>query len=144
MGNWQNAESSFAQYLRDAGIPAYRDVRHNYSKKDFEVKICGDPRWKMDSKYRKNQPFRHHGFIREIEDKYCSKNPTKYRVKEIDIKDTPVLFSKNYKEDHGYVSIHVKVFAKLLKSYLDAEGFDFDKGWDEYNRRVAELNGESE
>lgn len=144
MGNWQNAEAAFAKYLRDVGIPAYRDVRFNYGKKDFEVKVCGDTRWKMDSKYRKNQPFRHHGTMREIETKYCDKNPTSYRGEKVEIKDTPVLYSKNYKEDHGYVTIHVKVFAQLLKAFLDSEGFDYERGWKEYEQRVRNLNGEAE
>lgn len=106
--NWKGAENQLANVLKDFGIPAYRKTRAgNWSISDTDVGVEGHDNLKLDSKYTKAQPFRHHGLLEVICEKYC-KNP----------EDVGILFTKNYKEHFGNVTIHVKFFAMLLSYWL--------------------------
>jgi len=106
--NWKNAERKLAEELQKEGIPAYRVSRAgDFGKSDTDVKIEGAEFLQLDSKYTEAKPFRHHGLLRVIKDKYCKKP-----------EDVPILFTKNYKEHSGCITVEAKFFAKLLQAYL--------------------------
>ena len=106
---WKGAEKQIAQILRDFGVPAERMSRAaNWSQKDYEVHVEGTGHFlKIDSKYTQAKPFRHHSLMREIQFKYC-KSPG----------DEAVLFTKNYKEHSGFVTIRAEFFAELVAALL--------------------------
>lgn len=109
-GNWKQAEKLLADVLCQFKIPAYRKNRaNNYAISDTDVGIEGHDEFKLDSKYSKAAPFRHHGKIEIIKSKYC-------KTKE----DIAILFTKNYREQYGYITIDVRFFAALLSYWLGA------------------------
>lgn len=107
--NWKNSESKLAEILCKYSIPAYRKLSRSgsFGISDFDVGVTDQEWLKLDSKYSQAQPFRHHGKIKVIEEKYC-KEP----------KDVPILFTKNYKERSGYITIKAEWFACLLSYWL--------------------------
>ena len=79
----------------------------NYALSDYDVEIEGHSFFKGDSKYSASNPYRHHGKIKEIESKYCKEEG-----------DVPVLYTRNYKEHGGYISVKDEYFAMLLSYWL--------------------------
>jgi hypothetical protein len=108
--NWKNAEKLLSKIYNKFGIPSNRVSRAaNYSVSDFDVRIENAEWVKSDSKYTK-RPFRHHGLIREGEFKYCKSKG-----------DFFVLFTKNFSEPSGMVTIRAEFFAALLSYWLGCE-----------------------
>lgn len=107
--NWKNAESLFAKVLQEFKIPAVRKTSRagNFGLSDYDVEIEGHSFFKGDSKYTKAAPFKHHGLLKTIEAKYC-KEPG----------DEAVLYTRNYKERKGVISVDDRFFAMLLSYYL--------------------------
>jgi hypothetical protein len=107
-GNWKAAEKSFARVYQEFGIPAVRKNRaNNYSISDDDIEIEGQPWIRSDSKHTKAQPFRHHGKLREIEEKYCTKTG-----------DVAVLRTHNHREHGGVISVRDRFFSMLLAYWL--------------------------
>ena len=104
---WKAAEYQFADVFQKFKIPATRVNRGaDWGKSDTDVKIEGKPQYMLDSKQTTAAPFRHHGKYREIKNKYC-KSPG----------DIPILFTKNYKEHFGLISVDINFFAALLSVF---------------------------
>jgi hypothetical protein len=107
-GNWKGAERYLADVLCKYSIDAYRKTRgSNFAVSDTDVGVVGEDWLKLDSKYSKAAPFRHHGKIQVIEEKYCK-----------DEKDEPILFTKNFRERSGYITIKAEFFAVLISFWL--------------------------
>lgn len=128
--NWKNAERRLAEVMREEGIPAYRKTRgQDWGKSDFDVEIIDKEEFKFDSKYRSVQVWRHHGYLEVIKEDYCKAKS-----------DVPVLFTKNRGETDGYVTISLKLWAKVLAGYLKSIDFDFETAWKKL-RKMEEQNG---
>lgn len=108
---WKGAEYYFAKLYQKFNIPAKRKSRSgNFSESTWDVDIetlPGEFVLVSDSKYRSAQPWRHHGTFQEIQAKYC---PDKNYI--------PIMLTKNYEEDGGYITIKDKFFAMLLAYWL--------------------------
>jgi hypothetical protein len=129
--NWKGAENQLARILREFGIPAERKQTRNFNwaVSDFDVGVDGHDNLKFDSKYSKVRPFRHHGLLYTIKQKYC-------KGKE----DIPILFTKNYKEHFGNISVEVKFFAMLLAYWLGVA--DKDTLWNIFTGATKPFSNE--
>lgn len=108
-GNWKSAEAQLANVLQEFNIPAFRKTTRsgNWGVSDDDVGIEGADWLKNDSKYSKASPFKNHRLLSVIEEKYCKSKD-----------DVPVLYTKNYKEHFGCITVKVKFFAMLLSYWL--------------------------
>ena len=112
MTAWKDFEYRIAKWLREANIPARRMSRAgNWSQMDYEVHVDGAEFLKIDGKHTAAKPFRHHGLVNEIAFKYCKKP-----------EDEPVLYTHNYREHGGFVTIRAEFFGKMLSAYLSNIG----------------------
>ena len=104
--SWKNAERAIATTLTKAGIESKRISRAgNFSVSDVDIEVPEHLSFlRIDAKFSKARPFRHHGLMKTIAAKYCK---DKY--------DEPILYSKNYREHSGYITIRAEFFAELIK-----------------------------
>ena len=106
--NWKNSERHWARTLQKYKVPAKRISRgSNYSISTYDVEVENHPEIISDSKYSQSRPFRISGLLREIKNKYC-KNKN----------DLALLYTRNYKEHGGLISMDEVWAAKLISVYF--------------------------
>lgn len=74
----------------------------NFAISDVDVEVEDFPHWRIDCKYRKHKPFRHHSLVKEIEQKYCEKG------------DVPMLITKNGNEHGEYITMKLSDFKGMV------------------------------
>lgn len=100
------AERFMADQLTEAGIPAIRVDRPNYSTKDTDVHVMGYPHLKIDTKSMQSSA--HHSlFERDVVDRYCQAKG-----------DIPIMPSKLKNSRGCLVTIQLSFFLELLKKWL--------------------------
>lgn len=94
---WKNLERQVAKSLKGRRISRGDD----FSRKDVDVVLDDLPELRVDAKYRTRHA--HHTFMREIEQKYITKDT-----------EEPVLVTKHHNQTSAYVTVRLEFFGFLL------------------------------